>query len=751
MPRFPQALALCSCLLATAGLQAAEDDRWGYCAPDGAAQPEAQTPPLSTPAAERNSAPLEFDAGGIDYQADGRIHLSGQATATRADQQLQAETLDYDPAQGRLEARGEVDYREPGFSVQGDTLDMSLKQDQLELQGARYQLPASHAHGSAASLTLLGREQVELKSVSYTTCNPQQTDWELRAQRSRLDRTKGVGEAYNVQLRFKDVPIFYSPYLSFPTDDRRKSGFLAPSFGNSDDSGLELAAPYYLNIAPQRDLTLTPHYYQNRGLRLDTEFRYLQPNHAGVFEIEYLHEDRLAEARRGAVSIQQQTRFGHGWYGLVDLNHVSDLDYISDFSTNLDTSSSTHLDRRIELGYEGDNLRLLARAQAFQTIDRRLTQSDHPYRRLPQLLLQGELPWQPAGLRLSLDSEWVRFEHESLTTEGTRLDLWPRARLSWRTPAYFVEPSLSLRHTRYQLDQAVPGIDSQAERSLGIFSLDSGLIFERDLQWRGQALRQTLEPRLYYLRVPYSNQDALPVFDTGERDFSFDDLFRENRFSGADRMNDANQLSLAVSSRLLDAQGRERLRAALGQLHYFDDRRVVLPGATPADSLRSAYVGELLARPTTSLDLRATVQWDADQEQTRLAAFQLHYQPSRDRILNLGYRQRRGVLEQADVSVLWPLDVFGQVGRRWHVIGHWNYSIRDERSLETVAGLEYDSCCWALRAYTRRHVSAEIGSTDDVSSLSTYLQLELKGLTGIGKDIGTTLEHGILGYSQYRP
>ena len=702
----------------------------------------------STPAGvERQDAPLTFEADRLEYQAGERLSMTGRASARRADQRLTADRMDYDPARDLLRARGDVAYRATDLEAWGRSLEFSPRQDLLRMEELRYLLPVTRAHGGAKRLELRGRDRLELDDLSYTTCESARRGWELRARETRFDRVTGVGKARHVQLRFRDVPFFYAPYLSFPLDQRRKSGLLAPGFGNTEASGLELALPVYLNLAPNRDLTLTPHLYQKRGLALDGEFRYLEAKHAGELRFEYLPEDRREERRRGALSIRQQARFGQGWYGLADVGHVSDLDYFRDFGTSLEVTSQTYLDRRLELGYAGDHLRLLARMQDLQTLDGGLAAADRPYRRLPQLRMEGELPWQPAGLRLSLTGEWVRFRHEALANEGSRLDLWPRLTLPWRKPGYFLEPALGLRYTRYRLDDAEPGIDKAATRNTGIFSLDGGLWFERPLQGGVQ----TLEPRLFYLYVPYRDQEALPVFDTLARDFRFDDLFRENLFTGADRMNDANRLSLALTSRWLDAGGNERLRASLGRVHAFERSRVELPGTDVPADLDALLIAELQASPRQDWRVRATLQWDERQEQTRLGSIQASYRPGRGRLLNLSYRRREGILEQIDLSWLWPLDFIGDRDRRWHLMGRWNYSLRHEQNLETLAGVQYDTCCWALRAVGRRYVRTRANDVDSNDDLSLYFELELKGLAGIGRTVSSILERGILDYSQYRP
>jgi len=401
----------------------------------------------------------------------------------------------------------------------------------------------------------------------------------------------------------------------------------------------------------------------------------------------------------------------------------------------LTSASTTHLDRRLDLNYTGDHNQFLARVQDYQTIDPTLAPADRPYRRLPQLQFVGNAPAHPLGADYGVQAEFVRFERDDSLT-GSRINLQPAIAWPQESLSYFVIPKIGLNYTGYYLDNVTAGSEAAPGHTTPVLSLDSGIFLERELELRGLPYVHTLEPRLYYLRIPYRDQSDFPVFDTSRYDFSYSQLFRENRYTTADRLGDANQISAGVTSRLLERDsGREWLRAALGQIYYFETPRVTLPGeVTPARG-ESDIVAELGARFAAAWTATSYLQWNPD-EQVQKGGVQFHYQSDAGHIFNAGYRFRTDDIDQTDFSVLWPLQ------RQWRLVGRWNYSYRDYRSLETLAGVQYDSCCWAFRITSRRYINSIEGN----SSQALYFQLELKGLASVGHSVEEVLEHGILGY-----
>ncbi len=703
------------------------------------------TTPPSTPAPEppRPGAPVQIEAERVLLTAGDSARFSGEVLIRRQDQRLRADRASYDLRADRVEARGDVEYAMPGLAVIAEHARMRLEGRRGRLDAAEYWLEARHGSGRAETVRMDGPE-TRLARVTYTTCDPDDVDWELSARRLTLHHDRGVGEARGVVTRFKGVPLFYSPYLSFPLDDRRKSGFLVPSVGRSDDSGTDVSVPYYLNLAPEYDATLTPRYLSERGAMLGAELRYLTPGGRGQLYGEGLPDDDLFGEDRGYARLEHDERFGARWRASVRAEDVSDTSYFDDLGGSLDAVSRTHLPRRASLAYAGPAVSAHTRVDAYQTIDPTLSPRQHPYERLPRVALDVHPRARWLGLEASLETEAVSFEHD-VKVDGARLDAYPRLALPLGAPGYFVTPAAGLRYTAYELNGAAPGADTTPTRTVPITSLDTGLVFERDTRWGETALIQTLEPRLFYLYVPFRAQDDLildadgtpAVFDTGRLDLNLTSLFRENRFSGPDRIGDADQLTTALTSRVLERDsGREWLRASLGQIHYFRDREVTLPGEPTGTDARSPLVADLALTPTEAWMLHGGLRWDPVEEVTEVGSVRIQYRPRGDKIVNLAYRQRRGVLEQTDLSFVWPLT------RRWHAVGRWSYSLREDLTLEGLGGLEYESCCWALRLVGRRYVNDQA----DGAEAAIMLQLELKGLTSIGETVGRLLERDILGY-----
>ncbi len=708
---------------------------WSQCGPQQelyvAGAPKAPLPP-------REDALINLSADHTEGNIEEQVTFRGNVVVQRSDQQLRSDRVSFDRRENRLTAEGDIFYRDEGLSFTAETAELDFERDHGVLTDVEYRLGKRHGRGRAKRADLEGRDISRYKKVTYTTCNPGKRDWELRARRLTLDRAKGVGKGRGVTLRFKNVPFLYTPYLYFPIDDRRKSGFLAPSFGRTDETGVDITTPYYWNIAPNYDATLIPRYMDQRGLMLGGEFRYLTQKHHGELALEFLPDDDLRGDDRGALSLQHNGTITNRLRTDVDFNYVSDREYFEDFGNSLSLSSIRQLERRGDLRYHGGFWNLLGRLQYFQPVDRNLTTAERSYSRLPQLLLTGRLPNQRFGLDYQLHSEYAYFDRND-SVIGNRLDLYPSISRPFLTPGTFFTPKFSLRYTQYYLDNVTSGNPDKPSRITPIVSVDSGLFLEREAQWRSTPLLHTLEPRLFYLYVEDEDQSDIPLFDSIGLDFNFAQLFRENRFSGADRLGDANQLTAALTSRLLNSDnGRELLRASFGEIFFFRDREVTLSGQEPDIESLSNLVVELGSRIAPTITARATYQWDPDKRRGERATILARYLRDQDHILNVAYRFRRKELEQTDLSVRWP------IARNWFGVGRWNYSIRDNTSLETFVGLEYESCCWLFRAMFRQYVN---GVDLDEKTDALMFQLVLKGLTAFGDKVEDLLEEGILGYT----
>ncbi|MEO5702542.1 MAG: LPS assembly protein LptD [Gammaproteobacteria bacterium] len=688
---------------------------------------------------DSNDQATYLDADESEILRNEIFNFRGNVLVQRADQQLEADTLSYDKPKDTVDAQGNVRYRKDDLTLEGKSAVIQLENSTGHVDDVQYRIASRHARGDASRIILEGNNQTRIKRARYTTCNPGNDDWYLESDDIKLDQTKAVGTARNVWIEFKGVPIFYTPYISFPLNDERKSGFLTPSFASSEETGAEVRVPYYFNIAPGRDATLTSRLTAKRNLQLIGEFRYLNPANAGEVNIGYLPHDPLFEDDRLFFSLRHRTSFGPRWSGVVDYNYVSDDQYFKELGTSLSVASTTFLDRRAELNYRGDFWSATGRLQGFQTVDEALPGSQRPYQRLPQLLLNANLPNQLFGSTYSFNGEYVNFERQDTVT-GQRVDIQPGLSLPISNVSGFVIPALSLRHTQYSLVDEPPGSDSNASRTLPIFSLDGGAFFERNTSVFSKQLVQTLEPRLFYLYVPFDDQSDLPVFDTGLLDFNFTRLFQTNRFNGADRLGDANQLTIALTSRLLDSEtGVERLNLRVGQIRYFRDRKVTLP-LQPVETDNSSDI--ILEADTAQLvknwSANTTLLYNPHESRIDRGVFGIRYQPDQHRYLDLSYRYRdddfepnfislrRELLHQTDVIALWPISQ--KADRHINGVARWNYSLQADRTLEFLLGVEYDTCCYAFRIAGRRFVN-DIGGD---SNNGIFVQLELKGLTSFG-------------------
>lgn len=734
LPLLLRGLAFVGALLAAAAAAAAEDSA---CPPPPAAiRPAAETV---------GTTPDRTQIEARHFTSDRRTGVSeftGEVRLQREGQQVFSEYLRYDQPQDRIEARDRVRLEDAqGDVFATDRLELVLEDRTGETGPGTYTLAGTRrgARGDAERIEFAGHNRTILHRARYTTCPAGQDDWFLEVERLELDQAADIGTARHARVRYFGVPVFYFPYLNFPLSDERKSGFLMPRVGHTDKSGAELAVPYYFNLAPNYDDTLTPRFLAKRGLQLQNEFRYLGRSLDGRVDLEYLPSDDLYGDNRAAFHLRHRQTFGPHWTAVVDLRGVSDKQYLEDFGDRLEIAAQTHLPQNVEVRYGGPLLAFGARASGYQTVDPAIAPLDRPYARLPELRLTTSRPLAANRLNPTFEGEWVNFKRDVGVT-GSRLNLAPGLSLPLARPWGFLTSRVAVRHLAYDLNEAGAGADETPSVTAGVFSLDGGLFLERLTQIGGRALTQTLEPRLFYLYVPYRDQDGLPRFDTGVPDLSFESLFRENRLVGGDRIADANQLTAALTTRFLDeADGAERLRLAIGRIYYFADRRVNVPAGTNT-ATASDYVAEAAAWLPANVAARAFLQWDPRRREAARASFYLQYMPARDRIANLGYQFIRDTIEQLDASAEWPL------GPRLALRARTMYSLRDDRNLESYAGLSYHSCCWAVRLFASRRLS---GGTTQVNGI--HFELELTGLGKLGEAPASPLKQGLFSFPAETP
>ncbi len=714
--------------------------------PDDAAAISLQQRVVGTPLTLSNeirvdTGPFSVEGGALDVVGDTDgdvIKLSDRVVIAQGDRQLQADEVLINTETRRIDVNGEVEYRQPDLVVHGQT--GSFANETAEFEGARFELPQRPARGAASSMSLSNAGVITLNDVRYTTCPEGKADWQIRADSVSINTAKGVGTARDARVEFFGVPLLRLPAISFPVGSARKSGLLFPSIGSSSRGGVQVSVPYYLNIAPQQDFTFTPTWYTSRGIDLEGDYRYLTRRGRHELLANFLPGDDKTGENRSRWRLNSATDLSDSWRLSFNGENVSDARYFEDFAQGADGASIAFLPRAARLAYRDTWLDAGVLVRNFQTLDQDLPQTDRPHTEAPRFYANGD--WQLTGnlpLDYGFNLEAVNFRHAE-DVQGWRLDAAPRVGLDYSGAGYFFRPTAMFEATSYRLRDTAPGIDESPSRALPLFSVDTGLLFERESGSRGQR-RMTLEPRLMYLYAPYRDQADLPLFDTAEPDLNWIQLFRPNRYVGLDRISDANQVSFGVTTQVYSSRSGTRfLSTTIGQTYHFNSPRVRLPDEPAASGSASDLIAQVELSAFRNWSISTGMQYDPYEDRTERAEVRLQYRPEPRSVMNLGYRFQRDRLEQVEGSIAWP--VFGN----WRLYGRGLYSLREDQSIEKMAGFEYSSCCWNFRAVARDYVSRRSGERDR----SIYVQLELKGLSNVGLAADAFLEKAIRGYSTRR-
>ena len=724
----------------------------------------------SVVAGKLNESDVKAMADSLSYRDNGEAVLEGQVRLQQSGRLVEADSgyLTQDRDYARFD--GNIRLAEPGLLLTGDQGVVNVNTSAGQLLSSEFVSSSMHAHGRAERIRRFSDGSMRIDQGMYTTCAPGQRSWSFLASNIVLDPNTGVGKVYDAKLRINDVPVLYTPYFRFPIDDRRQTGLLPPHFGTSTNGGFVYAQPIYLNLAPNYDATLTPTLYTQRGLLMKGEFRYLTES-LGRGEISgaVLANDKQTGEDRKSGRYRHDVQWDSGWSARTDLNYVSDPFYLTDLGSGLEIANQTYQERVGDVRYDQGNWHLLARAQGFQTLDPTLADGDKPYTRLPQILLTTDPSLMP-GWQHQLRAEITNFQRSindgsADEVNGVRLRLDPQLRYDFNQPWGFVRPGVRVSHLQYALTgSGTAGKADSPSFTLPTISLDSGLFFER---FSDNGSSVTLEPRALYLYSPYRNQSSLPVFDTATRTFSYDQLFRDTRFSGNDRIDDAHQLSLGVTTRHLDDTGFEHLQASLGQIYYFRDRLVTLPISCTGSSSIACSSGVGQPGISSSSDFAGNITLRANEETSVYADFLLNPDDSKltqysvgasylplnaGRVYNAGYRFRRDdpTIGQKQVSQT-QLSFVQPFGVNWKVIGLWQYDLLAKESQEALFGVSYESCCWQVRVFRRSYIAVTdttAQANTDRNSSTFFIEVTLKGLAGLGSRVDALLERNVIGYSQ---
>ncbi|HEY6282035.1 MAG TPA: LPS-assembly protein LptD, partial [Burkholderiales bacterium] len=674
---------------------------------------------LRPPSGQQEALPIFIEAESIEGQGEEKITAQGSAVLRKRGQAIFADRLTYFLSEDEIEAEGNVRLEQRGDSVQGPKLKVNVERNTGYFDSPEFRLQQNQSGGSAtplffesrgtaSQLFLEGPQQYRLEQANYTTCPVGNDDWYLRARDLKIDQENNVGVARDASIVFKGVPILYTPWIDFPTSNSRKSGFLPPTMGNTSNNGFEFELPYYWNIAPNYDATLSPRVMSKRGTQFNSEFRYLEPTYSGLARVDLLPDDQIKnDDTRAAILLQHTQNFGNGLSGSVNYQRVSDNSYFRDLSTRIAFTSQVTLPQEGVLSYSQPWWNVSLVALGYQTLqpDPPAAPITPPYQPLPQLTVNAARQ-NVGGFDLSLTSQYTNFNHASLVN-GQRLMAYPSISYPLQSSYAYFTPKIGVSYTHYSFYQnstTAPDTD----RVVPISSIETGLIFERDTSFFGQDFKQTLEPTVYYLNIPFRDQSQIPVFDSALADVNYSRIFTENVFSGGDRINNANQLTVGIRSRLLSDNGDERLRFNLGQRLLIGQQRVSLnstvpdsqtgPGTTttPSVDTTSDIIAVISSRIIPKVLAEAGLEYQPSSSTGQRAEAGLRYQPEPGKVLNLSYSFIRGSIEQTDISTQWPL------GGGWYGLGRFNYSLRDSTTLEGLLGFEYNSCCWTMRLVVHR-------------------------------------------------
>ncbi|MDD2914111.1 MAG: LPS-assembly protein LptD [Gallionella sp.] len=675
--------------------------------------------------------PAFVEADHLEGKKENQIEATGNAILRKRGQSIRADRLLYFQDTQDVDARGSVVLEQSGSTMSGPHLTLNLDTNIGIMEQPLFHLAENDGRGSADVMHIQDKQHFTLDNATYTTCPADNEDWLLKMSGLEIDRDRQIGTAHHAWVEFMGAPILYTPWMDFPLNKQRKSGFLSPVFGNTIISGREITVPYYWNIAPNRDATIAPRVMTNRGLLLYNEFRYMEPDYSGEMHLDFISNDKLAKRSRQHMVFQHNQRLAGSLTGSVNLNSVSDDRYFQDLAGTTDLTSQSSLLQEIILSHNAGWWDASARVQRYQS----LIPNSTTYKRLPQVTLNANQTYADANLAFA--GEYVDFAHPS-ALNAKRLALNASASYPLvAAPAFYLTPKFAVRSTYYTIGSNNPGGLPNASRTLPLYSVDSGVAIERDWKLFGGDYLQTLEPRAFYVYVPYKNQDSLPNFDSGQASFDFTQIFSENRFVGNDRVGDANHLTLALTSRLLEQEnGKERLKLMIGERFSFKTPQVNLAAPTTTTN-KSDILFAASGQVTDKLVLDSALQYDPNLSHTQSYNATAHYRAEVGKTFNLGYRFTRNTLRQVDVSAQWPLL------NRWHGVARWNYSIQDRKTLESIAGLEYNQSCWTFRIVAQRFVVAA-----QQANTGIFMQLELNDMVSVGVDPLRALETNVPSYDK---
>jgi LPS-assembly protein len=720
---------------------------------------------------KRDVAPMDIKSNYAEvYDSEIRT-FTGDVQMSRADQQSTSKSANYDSVSDVLDLNGNVFYHDEGVAMHSESAMLNLASDQAKLRDVQFISPTTPLRGKAQAYYRESKTLSNYKDVAYTSCRPGNQDWVIHASDLEMDKVSGQGTAKHTWLEFKGLPVFYSPMLSFPIDNRRKSGFLAPSFGSTKYSGFRVAAPYYWNIAPNYDATFTPRELSKRGPLFSTLFRHMNEQSQSKVGVEFMPYDTELKTTRYLGSIQNSTTITPNIHSNLDLNYVSDQTYFAELGNALSFANINYLKSSADISYVNKDVNFMTSMVNYQSINTTISDAALPYRTLPRVNLNLNHEFKSVvPLVTNMENEYVYFQQSSLVN-GQRMHTRPSISTPLNNASSFFTPKLSLDYTQYALSNITSSNASNSiSRTLPVFSADSGLFFERDVNIANGAFTHTLEPRLFYLYIPTTNQSNIPVFDSAQYDFQYGAMFRENSFSGTDRIQNANQVTTALTSRLIDSSGLERLNLNVGEIFYFQDRQESLPSeGVPAQvayfnqQSYSNVVTDLTSQLSKQISFVSGMQWNPVRNDFERLKAGLHYRTETNTLFNARYYNRKNPLipyvspdivttdiQETDLSARYP------IYDNWSLMGRWQYSLLLKKSQDTFFGIEKENCCWRFRVALRRYINnisstnsapnSVIATTPGTPQNGIFFEFELKGITSLGDAMDEFLGRELYGY-----
>ncbi|QLE84409.1 MULTISPECIES: LPS assembly protein LptD [Shewanella] len=746
--------------------EAAELDTASQCIVEPPVKRYIHAPEYDTPL---NLQQIKIISDSSSAKMGDKARFNGDVSFSQGTRHIAADTAVLDQAEERLDANGNLVFQDSMFTVTAESLVAQMRTNSATLSGAQYWMHGQQIHGEAEKLEITPDNNLHLSNTNFTTCPPGDTSWLLEAEKIKIDSTEEWGELWDAKLKIGNVPVFYIPYMTIPVSEKRKSGFLFPTISTSTTNGVELATPYYWNIAPEYDLTFTPHYMSARGLFLKTDFRYLAgDDQAGRLNVEYLGSDGMLDSKKDRYLYhwEHQGAINKNWRVLANYTDVSDNNYFNDLSSDVNRATDNQLSRIGEIAYFESNWDVSARVQDIKV----LGEDEKPYQVMPQINFNYRSPGLWHGLDFDFTSEATNFAHtENQYATATRLHLEPSVSLPIHGPAGSFTSELKLLQTNYWQQQngylGTDELDSSVNRTLPQVRLHGQVNFERFTSMFEQNYRQTLEPQFQYLYVGYKDQSNIGIYDTAQLQEDYHGLFRERRFSGLDRIADANQMTLGLTTRLFDEQNREKFKFSIGQIYYFQDSKVgigdfTFQGTTYTQEATSNSVlaAELNTQIYNDWFIGGAIQYDTKLSENKKSEVTLDFRPGANKLIQFSYRYVPDLvnsnnnesvnISQTGMRAAWPLT------DSLYLVGNWYYDLNESRSVETYTGFQYESCCWAVRL--SYHYRIKTNYDDDLSDTienrelfesGVYLNFVIKGLGGSGPlGVADMLNDGLFNY-----